>query len=230
MFNYPTPGSQEQVSLDNPLYRLTFVEAVERFFKKTFIFTGRASKREFWFGTLFVYLVALFLELIPRLFLSRTAYFQGTQEFSLVTVFDGFYSLWLIAMIVPSAALLSRRLHDANLSSWFMLIMLIPIVGIFFYIVAGLLPSNPKGVRFDILQQNGTWVRGPNGNPMELGGQATALQAREFIPMYPGNFSPDGIQDLEYPREIEPTLGYQQYATPPEAFSPPPVIEQDSEN
>ena len=204
-------GFEEPVSLENPLYNATFPEAVERFIKKAFVFTGRASKREFWFASLFVFGVSFILNLIPMMFMSKGAYLVAThQGFSLVTVFDWISYMWALAALIPLAALMSRRLHDANLSTWYLLIMLIPIVSFIFYIIVGLLPSNPQGIRFDEHWGGGEWVLGSDGRPMELGGQAEVMESQEFIPMYPGSFEPPYEPPKDYVDELEPTPGYEQ--------------------
>ena len=57
--------------------------------------------------------------------------------------------LWFLATVVPTLALLLRRLHDANLSGWFCLLGLIPTAGWLFILIFTLLPSNRAGARFD---------------------------------------------------------------------------------
>ncbi|MCU1523797.1 MAG: hypothetical protein JWO18_691 [Microbacteriaceae bacterium] len=57
--------------------------------------------------------------------------------------------LFALATIVPSLALTVRRLHDANLSGFFIFLSLVPFVGGIIVLVMTLLPSNPQGQRFD---------------------------------------------------------------------------------
>ncbi|MCZ2404793.1 DUF805 domain-containing protein [Paenarthrobacter sp. Z7-10] len=57
--------------------------------------------------------------------------------------------LWGLATIIPSLALLARRLHDGNFSAWLILIGLVPFLGVIALLVLTLLPSNPQGQRFD---------------------------------------------------------------------------------
>ena len=53
--------------------------------------------------------------------------------------------VFYLAVLIPSLALLVRRLHDANFSGWLALLVVVPIV----VFVLSLLPSNPAGQRFD---------------------------------------------------------------------------------
>jgi uncharacterized membrane protein YhaH (DUF805 family) len=57
--------------------------------------------------------------------------------------------IWGLGTIVPSLALLARRLHDVNLSAWLILLVLVPILGGLALLVMTILPSNPAGQRFD---------------------------------------------------------------------------------
>jgi uncharacterized membrane protein YhaH (DUF805 family) len=59
--------------------------------------------------------------------------------------------LWIIglALIIPTLALIVRRLHDANISGLFALLLLIPFLGAIAVFVMMFLPSNPEGARFD---------------------------------------------------------------------------------
>jgi uncharacterized membrane protein YhaH (DUF805 family) len=54
-----------------------------------------------------------------------------------------------LATVVPSLALSRRRLHDVNLSGWFVLLSLVPSVGGLIVLILCVLPSNPEGTRFD---------------------------------------------------------------------------------
>lgn len=133
--------------LNLPLYGASFGQAVQRFFKKYATFSGRASRSEYWWVQLFLYLVSLVFALLMFAGMSTTP----SGEYSL----NGFgwfmvvvTSVWGLAIIIPSLALTMRRLHDANFSGWFILLGLIPAGG-FVIFVFTLIPSNPAGIRYD---------------------------------------------------------------------------------
>lgn len=134
------------VPLNQPLYGASFGQAVQRFFKKYATFSGRASRSEYWWVELFVFLVNLVLSILLSLGMKD---FGGEYE---VNGFGWFMivvaSLWGLALIVPHLALTMRRLHDANFSGWFILLGLIP-GGAFVIFIFTLIPSNPAGVRYD---------------------------------------------------------------------------------
>jgi uncharacterized membrane protein YhaH (DUF805 family) len=76
-------------------------------------FDGRAGREEFWFyvlANIAVYFVLLILAQISSIFIAV-------------------YFLYWLATLVPSIAVVIRRLHDTDKSGWFLLLSLIPIVG-----------------------------------------------------------------------------------------------------
>ena len=67
-------------------------------------------------------------------------------------IFSGLYSL---AVLIPGVAVAVRRLHDASRSGWWLLLTLIPIIGVLALIVMMCMDStpapnhygpNPKGI------------------------------------------------------------------------------------
>ncbi len=88
--------------------------------KKYAVFSGRASRTEFWTFTLFSFLISVALGIVDGVI--------GSE----MQVLGNIYSL---AVLIPSLAVGVRRLHDTNHSAWWLLINLIPIAGWIWYIV-----------------------------------------------------------------------------------------------
>jgi uncharacterized membrane protein YhaH (DUF805 family) len=87
--------------------------------KKYAVFSGRARRKEYWMFFLFNLIfsfAAIILDNILGTASSRTGY----------GLLNTFYTL---AVFIPSLALSIRRLHDVDKSGWFLLIVLIPIIG-----------------------------------------------------------------------------------------------------
>jgi uncharacterized membrane protein YhaH (DUF805 family) len=87
--------------------------------KKYAVFSGRASRSEYWlFVLLFLisYVIATILDISFDTFDEEA----GTGTFGLIV---------LIALIVPSISCLVRRLHDTNRSGWWMLVNFVPLIG-----------------------------------------------------------------------------------------------------
>lgn len=87
--------------------------------KKYAVFNGRARRKEYWYYTLFNLIISVVLAVID----SVTGGFSTTTGIGLL---GGIYGL---AVLIPSLAVLVRRLHDTERSGWWLLIALIPIIG-----------------------------------------------------------------------------------------------------
>ncbi len=117
-------------------------------FKKFATFVGRATRSEYWYFVLFNAMAMLILGMIDQ------AIASGQNNWLL----SGIYYL---VVLIPGLALSVRRLHDIGKSGWMLLIILIPLVGIFWYLFLLLTDSqpgdnkygpNPKGI--NIVQNN----------------------------------------------------------------------------
>lgn len=87
---------------------MDFMTAVKTCFAKYVTFSGRASRSEFWWFFLFQIILMMVLS-----FVSMTL-----------------YGLAALALLLPGLAVGVRRLHDIGKSGWFLLLGLIPLVGL----------------------------------------------------------------------------------------------------
>lgn len=92
-----------------------FTEAVSTCFSKYATFSGRASRSEYWYFSLFGFLICLIIGLIP-----------------IIGVLIDFIILLII--LLPSLAAFSRRMHDINKSGWWFLLYFTGIGGIILFI------------------------------------------------------------------------------------------------
>lgn len=99
--------------------------------RKYAVFSGRARRREYWFFTLFNFLVAIGLSMIDVM---RSG---GTAEVSLLA------SIYSLAVLLPSLAVAVRRLHDVGRSGWWILIAFVPLIGLLVLLVFTLQDSQP---------------------------------------------------------------------------------------
>jgi uncharacterized membrane protein YhaH (DUF805 family) len=88
-------------------------------FERYALFEGRSGRAEFWWYTLAHVIVGVILSVL-----------QYTSW-----VFWVLGILWTLALLIPSIAVGVRRLHDAGNSGWFLLLVLIPIIGFIILIV-----------------------------------------------------------------------------------------------
>lgn len=96
--------------LDMPAYHCTMGEAIIRFFKKYAVFTGRASRSEFWWWFLSYFIINLVLNTVFGV-MREIGDSAATN-----TITDVLSTAWALAVLVPSIALGVRRMHDINMS------------------------------------------------------------------------------------------------------------------
>jgi uncharacterized membrane protein YhaH (DUF805 family) len=86
---------------------MSFTDSIKLCFAKYADFTGRAKRQEYWWFALFGFIASL-----PLNFVSP-------------------YLSWAfsLAVLLPSLAVGTRRLHDMNKSGWMQLIWIIPVLG-----------------------------------------------------------------------------------------------------
>ena len=90
-------------------------------------FTGGARRAEYWMFALFNLIVAVVLSVIDAVI--------GSPG-----ILGGIY---VLAILLPSIAVGVRRMHDTSRSGWWLLIVLLPIIGGIWFLVLSVLDSTP---------------------------------------------------------------------------------------
>ena len=75
-------------------------------------FSGRAMRSEYWWYTLFAIIVSVVLSVVDMML--------GTQLLQ---------PIFALATLLPGIGVCVRRLHDLDKSGWWLLILLIPLIG-----------------------------------------------------------------------------------------------------
>lgn len=88
---------------------MKFDQAVRSVFSKYATFSGRASRSEYWWWTLF-YWIGLFI----------------------ILAFTKLYPIWEIGLFIPNLAVGVRRMHDSNHSGWWIICPIVNVVLLFF--------------------------------------------------------------------------------------------------
>jgi uncharacterized membrane protein YhaH (DUF805 family) len=96
-----------------------FADAIRSGFSNYVNFNGRSLRSAYWFWALFVFVVSLVLAIIDAKVIGASV----TQ------------SLFGLATLLPGIAVGVRRLHDTDRSGWWLLIALIPLIGVILLIV-----------------------------------------------------------------------------------------------
>tara|TARA_R110001583_G_scaffold18738_8_gene74243 strand:+ start:217 stop:588 length:372 start_codon:yes stop_codon:yes gene_type:complete len=101
--------------------------------KKYAVFSGRASRQEYWMFFLFNILIAFAIGFVEGL--------VGSPG-----VVSGLY---VLALLLPGIAIAVRRLHDTGRSGWWLLIGFIPLVGPIVLLVFFVQGSTQEENKFD---------------------------------------------------------------------------------
>lgn len=114
-------------------------------------FEGRATRSEFWYYTLFYFILTFVAALLDTAIINPMLGATPQQAGN-----GGFLEVILaLALFIPTIALSIRRLHDIGKSGWWLLLAFVPIVGFFvllyFYVQdsqpgSNMYGENPKGL------------------------------------------------------------------------------------
>lgn len=85
-------------------------------------FDGRARRKEYWMFTLFNVLIIFGLYALVGVGIAM-------ESETLSFVFIGLAAIYALATIIPSIAVVVRRLHDQDKSGWYYFVGLIPLIG-----------------------------------------------------------------------------------------------------
>ena len=90
-------------------------------FRQYFDFKGRARRKEYWMFTLFC---VIFQIIVIELAARGIGMLIGSYYF-----YVALSTLFAILIFIPSLSVEVRRLHDIGCSGWWMLLLLLPIIG-----------------------------------------------------------------------------------------------------
>jgi uncharacterized membrane protein YhaH (DUF805 family) len=112
---------------------MEFMEAIKTcLFDKYATFEGRATRSEYWWFILFIFISSTLAALIDP------------------TV----YLIFFLLILIPNIACQVRRLHDINKSAWGLCISLVPLVGIIILFIWYLRKSYPEDNKYGSVQKN----------------------------------------------------------------------------
>ena len=121
----PNPVYFVPPTVNQPTQMMSFVDSIKNVLINNYAgFSGRASRSEYWWFSLFSFLAGFTTGLID-------AVLFGWE------MTDPTYLSWLLqlAFILPGLAVSVRRLHDLGKSGWNLLFVFIPLVGFILLLV-----------------------------------------------------------------------------------------------
>ena len=116
---------------------MNFTEAVASVYRNYVTFSGRARRAEYWWFFLFSVIASVVVAVIE----SSLGWGQGMMHGGGGGGFEASYDggplsvIWSLANFLPALAVAVRRLHDTERSGWWLLIGLIPLIGLIVLIV-----------------------------------------------------------------------------------------------
>jgi uncharacterized membrane protein YhaH (DUF805 family) len=105
--------------------------------RRYFTFSGRSTRAQYWLFSLTVLVLGIIGIVLD-------AAVMGSSEAG------AFTAIVYLVHLVPSLAVMVRRLHDSDKSGWLALLLLVPLVNIACYIVFGCFASTPGTNRFGL--------------------------------------------------------------------------------
>lgn len=149
-------ASLADVPIGTPVYGIGFVDAVRRYLRGYVVFTGRASRSEYWWGQLAAQAYALVVSMLAAVVYvvvlvaavasappssSSSSAVDGLMA-GATLVFYGALFVLLAPVLLPTYSSGARRLRDAGFSPWLVLLGLVPLGG-YVVIVLMILPTKP---------------------------------------------------------------------------------------
>jgi uncharacterized membrane protein YhaH (DUF805 family) len=115
---------------------MSIQESVSTCFSKYATFQGRAPRSEYWWW-------ALFCVIVTAILLGLGAALMGDSSIPWIV-----FSLFMLAIILPSLAVTVRRLHDSDHSGWWYFIQLVPAIGGLWFLYFMVIGGSPGPNRF----------------------------------------------------------------------------------
>jgi uncharacterized membrane protein YhaH (DUF805 family) len=116
---------------------MNLLEAIKSGFSNYVNFSGRAIRSEYWYWTLFVFVLVGVLGIIDE-------WLNPGLSMGAFSIFNGLVSL---ALFLPGLAVSVRRLHDIDRTGWWLLLSF-TVIGIVLLIVWACQPGTPGPNRF----------------------------------------------------------------------------------
>lgn len=113
--------------------------------KHYFDFNGRANRTQYWLYQLFLFISCFILDII-FFFLE---FFLEEMLGAILFLPAILFLLYDLALILPTLGITVRRLHDINFRGWWILLVLVPVLGPLVLFVFTVLPGTEGKNRFN---------------------------------------------------------------------------------
>ena len=123
------------------------IEAYKKFWKGYVDFTGRSTRSDYWLNVLAQCLISLLfgflLILIMILGGDPATYTSNAYSFQMILIYIvlSAFGIYMLALLIPSIAIMVRRLRNGGYHWAFMFLLLIPYLGSFVIFILTLQPT-----------------------------------------------------------------------------------------
>ncbi len=115
-----------------PQQMMGFLDALKTVFREKYAtFSGRASRSEYWWSYLGLFVASMSLQIVGFV----GAIILGSINETLALVPLLIMIAGIFALLIPTLAVNVRRLHDTGKSGWMLIIVLIPCIGFILWLV-----------------------------------------------------------------------------------------------
>ena len=124
---------------------MTMGEAIRSVLGKYATFSGRAARPEFWWWVLALFLASAVVSLIDVFVIAPMLGYDSSAlppEAADMGPPQPLSALLGLAVILPNLAVAARRLHDTGRTAWWLLLGLVPVIGILVLIWFYIQPSD----------------------------------------------------------------------------------------
>lgn len=102
-------------------------DALKGYFKHLYTIAGCSSRKEYWLGFLWMMIFAVSFHLLWSL--SYGSLYDSASGVRLLKCYGFVFAFCKYFVSISLIFSMCRRLHDANISGWFLLLLLVPIFG-----------------------------------------------------------------------------------------------------
>jgi uncharacterized membrane protein YhaH (DUF805 family) len=117
-----------------------------RVLKKYAVFSGRARRKEYWYFILFSIIIMIILSIFDVMLGNSSSVFEARRLYDMNRLED----IYALIVLLPTIAVSVRRLHDTNHSGWWLLIVLIPLIGIIVFLIFAVQNSKPGTNKYGV--------------------------------------------------------------------------------
>lgn len=116
---------------------MTFKQAIQSGFANYVNLSRRSTRSAFWFWQLFIWIAGLVFSVFDSALFGTSFLDTGILG-----------AVFMLATFLPGFAVAIRRLHDTDRSGWWLLLVLLPLIGILVLIYFWVQPTQARDNRF----------------------------------------------------------------------------------